>query len=83
MPQRSRMARYSLIPAFVISFPEPVTELAVMNHGLHLEVMVIISFVVCFVSYALLRIIYLFKVTDLGQVAKQLKLKSLLYLEFF
>jgi len=68
--------------AFTISFPEAATEFAWLVQNLHYEVMAIIVFVVCFVTYMLVRIITAFKRTLSRRFATQITSKSIIYLEF-
>lgn len=79
-----RIRRDFLLGAYIISFPEPVTEFASIVHMLHWDVMAIIIFVVGFVSYMLGKIIYLFRRTWENRLryARQIKSKSVIYLEF-
>jgi len=72
-----------------LDFPEPATEFAVLLQNVHFEVMAIIIFVVLFVTYMLIRIIFMFKKPlerDLSSEgrdhAEQIVSKSIIYLEF-
>jgi hypothetical protein len=55
---------FSIVPAaFVVNFPEAATDFTLLVQNLHFDVMAVIIFVVCFVTYLLIRIIYLFQQT--------------------
>jgi cytochrome c oxidase subunit 1 len=75
---------WHFVPAatFTISFPEAATDFAWLVQNLHYEVMAIIVFVVCFVTYMLVRIITAFKRTLSRRFATQITSKSVIYLEF-
>jgi cytochrome c oxidase subunit 1 len=74
---------FSIVPAaFVVNFPEAATDFTLLVQNLHFDVMAVIIFVVCFVTYLLIRIIYLFQQTLEWRFSEQITSKSIIYLEF-
>jgi len=79
---RNIRAVFGATGAYMVNFPEPVTEFSLMVQGLHSDAMTILLFVVGFVTYMLCIIIRKFKRTYLHYRASHIKSKSIIYLEF-